>query len=222
MDRPPLYEVMRQALDARAAQIRTAIPAEVLAYNHLSQTADVVPTVWTDGEEPPVVPSVMVLWPRGDGHYVHMPLHARDWKGHGDYGLLIACESDIAEWRRTAEAGPPADVARHHLQSAIFIPGIGPTGDTLYPPPDNTSLIISGGPVRIGDPSATKAVVHEDLLAAMDTFLALLDTWAGTTAHANWAAATATFAAAVRPSLIVLRNGLTGGDYQSPTVFVED
>jgi hypothetical protein len=164
----------------------------------------------------------MVLWPRGDGHYIHMPLHPRDWKGHGDYGLLIACEADIAEWRRTIEAGPPADVARHHIQSSIFIPGLGPRCDELYPSPDATSLIISGGPVRIGDPTATKAVVHEDLLVPLAIVMSLINTWAGTTPHANWAAASLDFAATVRPALINLCNALTGGDYQSPTVFVED
>ena len=223
-------------MDARAAQIRTAIPAEVYSYAHLTQIADVRPTVWTDGEAPPIIPSVPVYWPRGNGAYLHMPLRAHSDKWLGTMGLLIACEADIGEWRRTGQEGPPADEARHHLQSAVFFPGIPSYDNVMYPEPDNASCILAGGPVRLGDPNATSHVVHEALLTNLNallvdfgSFLTLLDTWGGTTAHANWAAATAAFNLAVRPDLALLKAAITSmiidignGDYESPTVFVED
>jgi len=219
MDRPTLAEVLQQAMDARAAQIRTAIPAEVYSYAHLTQIADVRPTVWTDGEAPPIIPSVPVYWPRGDTHYLHMPLRVHTDKIKGDMGYLIASEADMGEWRRTGEEGPPADAARHHLQSAVFFPGIPSYDRTLYPPPDNTSLILSGGPVRLGDPSATAAVVHEELLAELSTLLGMLGPWA-LQVQAIVGAIIGT--AALNAQCVAMQDGITDGDYESPTVFVED
>ena len=219
MDRPTLAEVLQQAMDARAAQIRTAIPAEVFDYNRRSQEASVRPTVWTDGEEPPIIPFVPVYWPRGTGAYLHMPLREHTDKVKGEMGLLIACEADISEWRRTGEDGPPADAARHHLQSAVFFPGISSYDRVLYPEPDATSTILSGGPVRLGDVSATAAVVHEELLGELSTLLGFLSTWV-TNCQAIVGVIAGT--AAVTGQCTAMIDGITDGDYKSPTVFVED
>ena len=209
MDRPTLAEVLQQAMDARAAQIRTAIPAEVYSYAHLTQIADVRPTVWTDGEAPPIIPSVPVYWPRGDTHYLHMPLRVHTDKIKGDMGYLIASEADMGEWRRTGEEGPPADAARHHLQSAVFFPGIPSYDRALYPPPDNTSLILSGGPVRLGDPSATEPVMCGNQLQAA------ISAWAGAVS-----AAITLLGGDVTVALADLALAMAAAE--SPTVFVED
>jgi len=219
MDRPTLAEVLQQAMDARAAQIRTAIPAEVYSYAHLTQIADVRPTVWTDGEAPPIIPSVPVYWPRGDTHYLHMPLRVHTDKIKGDMGYLIASEADMGEWRRTGEEGPPADAARHHLQSAVFFPGIPSYDRTLFPPPDNTSLILSGGPVRLGDPSATSNVVHDELLTELSVLLGYLSVWA-TNVQLIIGAVVGTANLVNKCGTMV--GDIAAGDYESPTVFVED
>jgi len=219
MDRPTLAEVLQQAMDARAAQIRTAIPAEVYVYSHSTQTASVRPTVWTDGEAPPIIPYVPVYWPRGNGAYLHMPLRAHSDKWLGTMGLLIACEADIGEWRRTGQEGPPADEARHHLQSAVFFPGIPSYDNVMYPEPDNASCILAGGPVRLGDPSATSNVVHEELLGELSTLLGFLSTWV-TNCQAIVGVIAGT--AAVTGQCTAMINGIAAGDYESPTVFVED
>jgi hypothetical protein len=77
------------------------------------------------------------MWPRAGGGYLVFPL---DPTKHRETGLLICCEADITEWRRTAEPATPADQARHHLQNAVFIPGLVPRGEDLDAPAGATVL----------------------------------------------------------------------------------
>jgi len=213
MDTPTLQEVLTAAIDARTSEMRVAMPAVVVGYNHAEQWADVRPAVSAPGEEQPIVPHVPVLWPRGGTGYLLLPLAA------DDSGLLVCCDADIAEWRRTGEVGAPADDARHHLQSAVFIPGLVPTGHEVTSGGAGAA-VLSADTVRLGDAAASKAAVHEDLLSDLNAFLGALTTW-GALAHANWAAAAANFTANVAPQIATLVAGIAGGAYESSSVKVE-
>ena len=210
MDTPTLAETMAAALDARADQIRTAMPGEIVTVN--ATTVDVRPTVWPGGEAAPIIPSVPIEWMRVGTAYLVLPLAV------GDTGMLTVCEADIAEWRRTGESGQPADVARHHLQSAVFRPGLGVASSDIGIPIGFAALVAAD--LRLGDAGAVRAVVHDALLPPLTNFLGALVTW-GTTNHANWAAASANFLANVAPRITTLITGIAMGSYKSSTVKVE-
>jgi len=170
VDTPTLAEALAAALDARAAQIHTAVPARVISYDAAAQTADVAPATWTGSTAPPVVPRVPVVWPQGGGGYLVFPLHG------GDTGLLVACEADISEWRRTGEEGPAADAAVHHQANAVFIPGCNPAASTLSAPAGAT-VLDGAGDLRLGDGTATNHVAQgEDLNAALVTLFGVIAT----------------------------------------------
>ena len=172
MDTPSLVEALSAAMDARANQIRTALPARVVVYNRTEQTADVRPEVWPDGEEAPIIPTVPVIWPRGGGGYLVFPLTGEVKPIPGDTGLLLACEADIAEWRRTGEAGGPADSARHHLQNAVFLPGLVSQGHNLSAPAGAT-VLDGAGDLRLGGSAAFQHVIMgEPLIGAFTAWIA--------------------------------------------------
>ena len=174
---PSLPEALRMALDARAGQIRTALPGVVVEYHRAEQTADIRPTVWPDGEEAPILPSIPVVWPRGGGGYLVFPLTDDSKWAPGDTGLIIVCEADIAEWRRTAEVGSPADVARHHLQNACFLPGLVPIGREVSHPA-GTVVLNGAGDLRLGEASATHALAFgDDWAVDFDTWRIAHNTW---------------------------------------------
>jgi len=218
-------EVIGQAMDARADEIRTAMPARVISYSLTAQTAEVQLTVWPGGEEPPVIPSVPVIWPRGGASYLVMPLAA------DDTGLIICCEADLAEWRRTGEAAAPADLARHHLQNAVFIPGLAVASDTVVQYANTT--ILSGDDVRLGDANAAFRVVHETGLSALDSISTDLTT-IGTTLSAfataidvihgpgmPTVAPLVAACTALGASTVAFTAGVAAGTYRSPSVKVD-
>ena len=169
MDTPTLAETMAAALDARADQIRTAMPGEIVTVN--ATTVDVRPTVWPGGEAAPIIPSVPIEWMRVGTAYLVLPLAV------GDTGMLTVCEADIAEWRRTGESGQPADVARHHLQSAVFRPGLGVASSDIGIPVAFAALVATD--LRLGSTAATEpAVLGTTHLADLNTFLGILALWA--------------------------------------------
>ena len=210
---PSLAEVLSVALDERAALVRVCVPGVVQRFNRTTQTAQVRAVVLkADGSEPPPLPYVPVVY---TGVYWDIQ--------PGEAGLVVVADEDWRTWWRTGESSEPETVASHELSSAFFLPGLRaypdvrtlPVGAAVLEKP--TAL----GSVRLGDQAATKAVLHEDLLGDLSTFLGVLTTWGGT-AHANWAAAAVSWAATVAPTIVVLQAGIAGGSYESPTVKVED
>ena len=223
MDAPDLTEAIRAAIDARAGQVRTALPARVMEYNRATQVADVRPEVWPEGEEAPIVPTVPVLWPRGGNAYLHFNLTPHTKFTPGDTGLLVCCEADLAEWRRTGEAAAPADTARHHLQNAVFIPGLVPSGHDLDHFP--TTTVLAASDLRLGVHDATKAALHADLLVDLNSVFIAITAWANPgIPYPNWAAASAAWAAPGGPGAQVatLLAGIAASSYESPSVKVED
>ena len=178
MDTPTLAEALAAALDARAAQIHTAVPARVVSYDAAAQTADVAPATWTGATAPPVVPRVPVVWPQGGGGYLLFPLHG------GDTGLLVACEADISEWRRTGEEGPAADAAVHHQANAVFIPGCNPAAAVLSAPAGAT-VLDGAGDLRLGSALAVaSALLGSAFTADLGTWLAAHTVWVNAVAVA--------------------------------------
>lgn len=121
-------------MESRLLDLHVALPGKVISYNAETQTADIqpmvrrpVPTPDEDSiqESLPVIPSVPVIFQRGGGFYITVPIEA------GDTVLLVFCERDFAEWYRTGENTAPSDVRLHSLAHAVCFPGFYPSTSPL-------------------------------------------------------------------------------------------
>lgn len=120
---PSQVQILKAAVRARQADIRTACPGIVVDYDVTTQTATVnlavrLPDVNGVPQELPPLPDVPVHWQRGGGFFCSMPLKA------GDAGLLVFCEADFSGWRESGEVSDATQERRHGLY-AYFLPGGG-------------------------------------------------------------------------------------------------
>ncbi len=116
----------------------TAIPAKVLSYNPTSQTVKVqfcVKNPYTDEdgavawEELPVLDNVPVLFPRGGGFFITVPLVV------GDFVWVMFSELATGQWRETGTVPSEAvETKRHGLGHAWAMPGPFPSADPLSGP----------------------------------------------------------------------------------------
>jgi len=176
---PDEVTVLREILDARAAEIHTALPARVVSYDAAKQVADLQPMVrdvarTVEGalvaRSFPTLPSVPVAFLRGGGYYLTVPLEP------GDTGMLIFSELPIDRWRSTGQEAHPVNARRHGVGNAVFYPGVRPRAQALGEPgvPDHlvigreagVSVHVEPDVVRIGSGAATDAVPLESKLQA--------------------------------------------------------
>lgn len=152
---PSEVEIIRTAIRARQADIRTAVPALIESYDAAKQTCTcqlAVRLLTADGvpEEVQPLTDVPVKWQRGGGYFCSMPL------AKGDPGLLVFCESDFSSWRATGEVSDPAQERRHGLY-AYFLPGGCADGDELASAaPDALVIGKDGGPTMTIDAAGLK------------------------------------------------------------------
>lgn len=127
MERITPAETYRRILDARLADLHTALPGRVRSYDATTQTADIEPMIKrgvpTGGEEDevvletlPVLPSVPVLFPSGGQCFVTFPLTV------GDPVLLVFSERDTSQFRATGAVSDPGVPTMHGLSGAVAIP----------------------------------------------------------------------------------------------------
>lgn len=136
---PDLESVIRAWLDRHELEMRGPQPGRVESYDPATQTANVRPMLRLPlpppthdepvaYEDPPVIPSVPVLWPRVGTWFLSLPLQP------GDYVLLVPCEGDWSEvWANgTGEPSSPPDIRRHHLAHCVALPlGLYPRRQAL-------------------------------------------------------------------------------------------
>lgn len=201
-----LGEVMEALLKDRGQQTTVAVPGEVLAWDSSTETATVAPLLLDRaGSQRPQVRQCPVVFP---GAYWDIQT--------GETGILIVCDEDFTNWWRTGQTLSPATQQSHDIGNAVFLPGFRASTNTRTYVTDAAILDkpVAGGEVLLGDPGATKAAVHEDLLSDLNTFLGVLDTW-GAAVGAGWVPA-------VQTALQNIQSGIAAGNYQSPSVKVED
>jgi len=134
---PTLDEVIERAILAVLCERAQTMPAQVLAYDRLTQRAQVQPALKIargdldgDGEIDydalPVLVEVPVLWPRGGGYALHLPLEP------GDTVLLVVTARSLEEWlERGGVDVEPQDLRVLALQDAVAIPGLYPAPEAL-------------------------------------------------------------------------------------------
>lgn len=124
-------------LENRLADLHTALPAKVVAYDPATQSADVQP-IWQrkielpDGEVVsigmPQVNKAPVYMPAGGGFRVSFPLQA------GDFVMLLVAQRSLDAWLNSPtpeEVNAPGDPRKHSLSDAMVIPGIRPYARAL-------------------------------------------------------------------------------------------
>lgn len=161
---PELPEIIFAAVDRRLRGVHTALPAKVVSYDVATQTAKVEISVKLEirpgeYEQPPPLEEVPVLWPRGGGYYVHLPLAA------GDCVLLVFSEQDPSEWYTQEEVTEPPLTKRHGLYP-FAIPGAAPLSKAIASPPEGATLgkeggasvTVTGSNVALGSPTAADFV----------------------------------------------------------------
>lgn len=131
-------DLLQLAIAAKLAALHVAFPARVVAYSAEHQTVDVEPSTSRSTKtlsgsllvEPlPIVCGVPIAWPRSGAYGVTFPLEVDDTV------LVVVCDRNIGEWRRTGERGDPLDAGVHVLDGAVAVPG-------LYP---RAGIVQSGG-----------------------------------------------------------------------------
>lgn len=142
---PSLSEVIRLGIQRELANLHTALPGMVEAYDPETRLARVKPLLRRlyAGEDQavdlPVISNVPVLHPRTANAQVSLPISA------GDCVLLIFCERSIDRWLEIGGTVDPEDPAMHALNDAVAIPGLFPKGRPLVLNGEQTSVEISNG-----------------------------------------------------------------------------
>jgi hypothetical protein len=168
-----LTDAIRLAVGAALASTHVAFPARVEAYDSNAQTVDVLPQIERatraiDGsvlrEDLPIVAAVPIAWPRSGAFGVIFPLAV------GDHVLVVVCDRNIGEWRRTGSAGDPKDVGVHVLDGAVAVPGLFPSSGAVGAEHVTDHLVIGAlgaggagihvrsGEVRLGGDAGTNLV----------------------------------------------------------------
>lgn len=121
-----LQEVIRAALDARAAQAWTALPGTVVSFDPTKQTATVQPAVMPNlrnsaGATAPiaiaVIPDCPVIFPRAGGFALTFPLLP------GDEGLMVVSSRCIDGWHQSGGDVVQSELRYQDLSDSFFIPG---------------------------------------------------------------------------------------------------
>lgn len=129
---PDLNESLDALFRAHLAELHTALPAVVIAYDAKTQRAQVKPVfqrVYLDEDgieqviEYPVLQDVPVHFPRGGGAFIHLPL-AKD-----DLVLLVCSQRSLDVYLQGdgKTVHDVADARMHHVSDAIAFVGLSTT-----------------------------------------------------------------------------------------------
>lgn len=166
---PTLAQLLKNAIDNRLLDAHTAIIGRVEKYDETRQLADVQPILkraiknaagTINQEDLPLLVDVPVLFPRGGGFFIALPIQT------GDYVQVIFNESSIEEFLTES----PSTIAynqRFTLQGAIAIPGIYPFSKTIQSAhksnlvigkDDGVKIHIDDDKIRLGSKKAEEAL----------------------------------------------------------------
>lgn len=122
-------EVINAFIDARLNELHKIAIGRVESYDASKNTVSVTPMVnrmIPDGATPPnyvseklpAMADVQVAHFHGNGMFAAMPL------AKGDFGILLYCDRNSAQWRATGNQSDPGDLGLHTMSSALFVPAM--------------------------------------------------------------------------------------------------
>lgn len=143
---PELQDVIGDAIESALLDLHTALPGTVKTYDASTQTATValgvqrmVPSDRSYAVESlPELLSVPVSALRAGQFVIRVPV------APGTTGLVIFTEAAISEWRALGREASPADIGRHTLSGAVFLPVLVPALDALPVAEGGSSDLIVG------------------------------------------------------------------------------
>ncbi|MBI4815173.1 MAG: hypothetical protein HY791_02870 [Deltaproteobacteria bacterium] len=134
---PTLADLIRDAIEARLADLHTGLPARVVDYDTTKQTCSAQPlmirVVLENGAEVPQhmpqLVGVPVVFPGGGGWELRWDLVP------GDIVFLAFAERSLDRWKSSPKIEQdPFWVRKHHISDAIAIPGLKPSSVTPTAP----------------------------------------------------------------------------------------
>jgi len=146
---PGLWDAIHTAIEARFAEIHTALPGRIEKYDHEKALAEVQPLLrknYRDGTsaELPIIANVPVVWPRTSEFAFAAPL------ARGDSVLLVFCERSLEGWLSNGGLVTPTDRRKFDLSDAVAIPGLWPfSEDTGIDAGDEVQIRYRDARIRI-------------------------------------------------------------------------
>lgn len=130
---PTLAEVMATWADSISKRIRVCMPVQVQSYDAGTQQVSVQPQIeddWYDQNSElqsdvlPIISNVPVQFHRGGALRITFPIQA------GDTGVILCSDRSLDQWLalQTPTSQPSDDLRRHHIQDAIYVPGVNVAG----------------------------------------------------------------------------------------------
>jgi hypothetical protein len=164
-----LPQATRRAIDARLAEIHTAIPGRVETFNRARAQVSVKPLIkriYRDGLQIslPVISNVPVIFPRSGEASLTFPLQK------GDTGLILFSERSLENWLARGGEAEPGDPRRFDMTDGIFLPGFYPF-NSASPAEVDGSLALKFKTAKIKiQPNGKIAIGNdaEELLAIVD------------------------------------------------------
>jgi hypothetical protein len=178
---PTWAEVITAAIDARIANVHTAMPGRVVEYDASTQTASVQPLVMASyvdergdriPERLPVIHDVPICFPSTGSYAITWPISA------GDVVLIVVASCSLDQWLARGGELDPEDDRRHHLADAVAIPGLRSRNAALSTPASD-GLTVRGDLVRLGSDSAAQSSIRGTAYrSAEDTMLTAIQSLA--------------------------------------------
>ncbi len=217
MDRsttPSLRALIGRAIEGHANGMRVALPGEVVAYDPVRQSVDVMPLIQNgyidengerQTERVPIVLDVPLAFPGAGLYRITFPVAV------GDHVLLVFCSSSITRWKLLGGEVDPGDDRRHDLNDSIAIPGIHDFAHVPTTAPTN-AMVLHADQLKLGGPDASQAIILGDVYRiAENTLFDAISTFAGAVPGATVAAAT----------LATALTAFKGGSYLSTKIKAE-
>lgn len=195
---PTHARILIDAMDARLARVRVALPGRVEAYDPSSQQAEVQPLIMDGDEDPdnggarvarqlPKLLSVPIQFPGSGKFRITWPVNP------GDTVLLVFTSSAIDYWLAVGGMVDPADDRNHDISDAVAIPGLFDFAHVPTQAP-TTAMTFHASSGLLGGPTANQSIIRgEAFMSALDTLITSIQSAINsiTTVSGGTAAATA-------------------------------
>ena len=137
---PTLIETLNLVIDKHLCDLHTAMPAEVISYDHAKNLAVVQPVLKRkyksedSAVDLPTISDVVVCFQRMGAGHLRLPVNP------GDTGQLVFNERSIDGWLQSGGKIDPLDPRKHSLSDAVFYPGLNPNSKAMESSAANDSL----------------------------------------------------------------------------------
>lgn len=144
-----ITDAMRQAVLFQLYDVHTALPGQIISYDHTTQRATIQPCLkksYLDGttQEMPILNNVPVIFPRAGRASLTFPVAS------GDTCLLLFIERSTDLWKSVGGVVAPNDPRKFDLSDAVAIMGLMPfTENSLSDNNEDVLLTYKGSNIRI-------------------------------------------------------------------------